>query len=283
MCWKTPKKQSKKQEWFNCDKCDGQFKFKSELKKHMPNYEQVNTVNKREFSTSPADGNKKKIKEDLESNILPLGNTSVVEKKDTVDPNQVVVQVLAVENGGNVTSIHADDAALEHVANVNQPQSDMKMETDEKNDKIEELSKELVKQEKEFKEKYNGVVIEMEKMSEELIKVQKERDLAQAKLEVFEQKEKKERYEKTLILFEHGGDLMIDLQDNEKEEVDECILSIKCQGDCDPVVHQAEQTHEAAGRTKKVSSGSIRKQNSTDLSTVWTRISKKCFSSKAYK
>ena len=81
----------------------------------------------------------------------------------------------------------------------------------------------------------------MNKMSEELIKVQKERDLAHAKLEVLEKKEKQERYDKNLIIFENGGDLVLDIKDDEEKEVDECILNVKCQGDCDPVVNQAEQ------------------------------------------
>ena len=49
------------------------------------------------------------------------------------------------------------------------------------------------------------------------------------------------------MLFNHGGNLLLNLEEDQnedesnKEEVDECILDIKCEGNCDPVVHQAQQ------------------------------------------
>ena len=43
------------------------------------------------------------------------------------------------------------------------------------------------------------------------------------------------------MMFEHGGNIVINFDDEEKKEVDECILDVKCDGDCDEVVHQAEQ------------------------------------------
>ena len=49
------------------------------------------------------------------------------------------------------------------------------------------------------------------------------------------------------MLFNHGGNLLLNLEEDQNEdesnteEVDECILDIKCEGNCDPVVHQAQQ------------------------------------------
>ena len=87
------------------------------------------------------------MKEDLASIILPLVDTSVVKKQVTEDPTQLGSVILAVENGGNEILIHIDDTALEQEAGVNpsQKEEDIKMEIDEKTEKVEELSKELVR------------------------------------------------------------------------------------------------------------------------------------------
>ena len=134
------KNKAKKQEWFKCDKCDGSFKFESELKKHITKHEQDNTVNKRELSTSPSERTKKKIKEDLAPIILPLVDTSVVKKQVTEDPTQLVSVILDVENGGNENLINID-TALEQEASVNpsQKEEDIMMEIDENTEKVEEL------------------------------------------------------------------------------------------------------------------------------------------------
>ena len=48
-------------------------------------------------------------------------------------------------------------------------------------------------------------------------------------------KEKKNKIENNIIMFEHGGDIVINLDEEEQKEVDECILDVKCQGNCDEV------------------------------------------------
>ena len=47
--------------------------------------------------------------------------------------------------------------------------------------------------------------------------------------------------EKNMIMFDHGDNIVIIFDYEEKKEVDECILDVKCDGDCVEVVHQAEQ------------------------------------------
>ena len=117
----------------------------------------------------------------------------------------------------------------------------MKMEIDEKIEEVKELQKEIVKMKKDHDAKYIEIVEEAKKMSDSLIQIQKERDLYYAKVQVLEKREKDAKIEKNMMMFEHGGNIVLNFDDEEKKEVDECILDVKCDGDCDEVVHQAEQ------------------------------------------
>ena len=73
--------------------------------------------------------------------------------------------------------------------------------------------------------------------------MQKERDIFKAKLEVYEKKEIEAKKNKE-------KDLVVIFQEEENKNVDECILDIKCQGDCDPEVHHAPQM-----RSKQIHGG----------------------------
>ena len=90
-----------------------------------------------------------------------------------------------------------NDEITETVAKL----EDMKMEIDEKNEEVKQLQKEMAKMKKEYDAKYIEVVEEMNKVSENLIQVQKEQDIYCAKLEVIEKREKEAKIEKNMILF----------------------------------------------------------------------------------
>ena len=58
---------SKNQEQFDCNKCDGKFKFANDLEKHRTNHVNDSNISKRELSTSSGNRSQKKIREDPSS------------------------------------------------------------------------------------------------------------------------------------------------------------------------------------------------------------------------
>ena len=240
-------KKAEKQDWFTCEKCGGKFRFDSDLKVHMKKHEEQGVINKRELSTSPVERTKKKMKENPISTSSPLKVVTQV-----AGPSTLLVSQVEGPSATVTVSQVAGPSILSEVVGASdladsKSEEDMRMEIDEKNEEVNRLVKEMAQKEKSYKEKLNEVIRESIKMSDDLIAMQKERDLLNAKLDIYEKKDKQERYEKNLILFNHGGDLVLnmDVDENEdessKEEVDECIMDIKCQGNCDPVVHQAQK------------------------------------------
>ena len=59
--------------WFDCDKCEGKFKFANDLEKHMTNPVEDSNTSKFELSTSPGNRTQKKIREDISFNPKQLG------------------------------------------------------------------------------------------------------------------------------------------------------------------------------------------------------------------
>ena len=57
--------------------------------------------------------------------------------------------------------------------------------------------------------KYIEIVEEAKKMSDSLIQIQKGRDLYYAKLQVLGKREKYAKIEKNMIMFDHGGNIVI--------------------------------------------------------------------------
>ena len=66
----------------------------------------------------------------------------------------------------------------------------MRMEIDEKKEELNELVKEMVKKEKGFSDRLNEALGENKKMSDNLIAIQKKRDLLKAKVDIYEKKRK---------------------------------------------------------------------------------------------
>ena len=58
---------SRNNKWFDCNKCDGKFKFVNELEKHMINHVNDSNISKRELSTSPGNRSQKRLEK-----IFPL-------------------------------------------------------------------------------------------------------------------------------------------------------------------------------------------------------------------
>ena len=88
--------------------------------------------------------------------------------------------------------------------------------------------KDFQKKTKEDEKKYNQLKDEKDKIMEDLVIIQKEKDLMSEKLESIE---KETKIQKNLKLF----DCLVGETDKKDEDVDECIRTATCAGDCDDV------------------------------------------------
>ena len=84
----------------------------------------------------------------------------------------------------------------------------------------------------------------------------------QKEKEAQKEKTKKEKYKKNLTIFEKDLDFPdFALQLEDKKEVDECILDMKCLGDCDPEVHQAKQLQDMKSQGGRKKSPQVKTDN----------------------
>ena len=169
---------SKNQEWIDCNKCDGKFKFANDLEKHMTNHVNDINISKRELSTSPGIRSQKKIREDP---------SSTQDNRD--DTNKQLEAKIPTQE--ELKASQVDVVQEETVTVTAAKEEEMKMEIDEKIEEVKELQKEIVKMKKDHDAKYIEIVEEAKKMSDSLIQIQKERDLYYAKVQVLEKKRKR--------------------------------------------------------------------------------------------
>ena len=110
----------------------------------------------------------------------------------------------------------------------------LRVDIDKKKEEVEGAWKEYNKLKKDDDEKYKLLVEENVKISQEMAKLQKERDLAEAKVETLEVIVKAKKYESNLKKFKDNfpAGCSSYTKDDAGETVDECIKSSKCIGNC---------------------------------------------------